>query len=170
MLNVLWKILHKNHKFIRISDEDSLKNEIIYLENSEKEINKGNEEIKKLKDKIENEINLINKSYDETIKELDKSFELKLQKEKNKKDKIIEELNNEVTKTKEHLENFLTQINSIIRDGEKIKKALKKFLNKTPAVKVLSYISFINKNISNVNNASKELMESISFNYNEKKI
>ena len=56
-----YKNLHPNHKILEISDVDSIKKENISLENSTEDLTNIVEKIKLLKDKIEKEINNINK-------------------------------------------------------------------------------------------------------------
>ena len=66
--------------------------ENITIESSILEFNDVVKKIKVLKDKIENEINEINKLYEKTINDLTKSFEIKheklLQEENNIKEKL----------------------------------------------------------------------------------
>ena len=56
----LFKNMHNGHKVIDISDEESLKNNKITLEDSTKEFNIDVQKIVELKTKIEKEINEIN--------------------------------------------------------------------------------------------------------------
>jgi len=77
-------------------------------------------------------------------------------------------LQNEVTKTKEKLEKFLTQSNNEIKLNERINTGLKK-LDKEDKnmLKILSYISKMNKNNKNMTKLSQDLMKGIKFYYNE---
>ena len=53
----------------------------------------------------------------------------------------------EVTKIKEKLENFLSLSNNLIKKGEKINKGVEKFgKEENKMIKILSYVSAINKN------------------------
>ena len=59
-----------------------------------------------------------------------------------------ENLQNQVTKIKEKLELYITNLNELIRSCEKINKGLKKMEKEDKQmIKKLSYISKINKNI-----------------------
>ena len=71
---------------------------------------------------------------------------------------LKEKLQNEVTKTKEKLENLLSESNYIIKTNEKLDKGIK-ILEKEEdknMVKILSYISKINKNKKEI----KQLLDS----------
>ena len=59
-----FKKYHNGHKLISIEDEESLKKENINLDSSINELNEMIQTIINLKNKIENEINQINKLYD----------------------------------------------------------------------------------------------------------
>ena len=79
---------------------------------------------------------------------------------------IKEKLQNKVTKFKEKLEIFLSEINNLINTNEKINKGIQKFdKEEKNIIKVLSYISKINKNRKNMNILLKEAMKSIKFSY-----
>ena len=124
--------------------------------------------IKLLKEKIEDEINKINDLYEKTISDLNKAFKEKHEKLIKQENDIKEKLQNEVTKTKENLENFLTQSNNEIKLNERINTGLKKLdKEEKNMLKILSYISKMNKNSQNMTKLSQELMKSIKFYYNE---
>ena len=96
----LFKKSHSNHKIFDISDIESIKKENIDINVSTKENSEIIEKILKLKDNIENEINNINKLYDETINDLTKSFKEQHEKLVEEENKIKEKLQNEVTMVK----------------------------------------------------------------------
>jgi len=52
--------LHKGHKVIPITDEETIKKENLDINNSTKELEENTQKITNLKDKIENEIKEIN--------------------------------------------------------------------------------------------------------------
>ena len=56
--------LHTGHKLIRTKDEESLNKENITIDTFTKDFNEINNNVNKLKDKIEKEIQEINKFYD----------------------------------------------------------------------------------------------------------
>jgi len=73
-----------------------------------------------------------------------------------------------VTKVKEKLENYLSQVNHQINISEKINKGVKKLENEEKNIfKIVSYVSTINKNKNKMNSLSQELMKSIKFSYKE---
>ena len=90
----------------------------------------------------------------------------KLTKEEND---LKEKLQNEVTKVKEQLENFLSKSNNYIKLSEKIDKGIK-FLEKENKevknmIKVLSYISKINKTQKDMQILFQELMKNIKITF-----
>ena len=73
-----------------------------------------------------------------------------------------------MTKVKEKLENYLSQVNHQINISEKINKGVKKLENEEKNIfKIVSYVSTINKNKNKMNSLSQELMKSIKFSYKE---
>ena len=62
--------MHDNHKILEISDEENLNKENISIATSINEFNIIIDKATGLKDKIEKEINEINKLYDKTIEDL----------------------------------------------------------------------------------------------------
>ena len=66
-----------------------------------------------------------------------------------KENDLKENLQNEVTKTKEKLELFLTDTNNEVLQSERINKGIKKIENEKNTIKVLSYISKINQTKKN---------------------
>ena len=115
---------HNGHKVIPIEDEETLKKENISINDYIKEFDISAQNIINIKNKIENEINNINISYDKVDKETSKSFELKheilIKQEKEIKDK----LQIEVTKIKSKLEEYLSLVNILIKNYEKINKGI----------------------------------------------
>ena len=66
--------LHKNHKLLKINDEEELKKEKISIEDSSKNLDDNKNKLEELKNKIENEMikldNLYEKIFDETTKNM----------------------------------------------------------------------------------------------------
>ena len=62
--------MHDNHKILEVNDEENLIKENISIATSMNEFNKIIDNANGLKNKIEKEINEINKLYDKTIKDL----------------------------------------------------------------------------------------------------
>ena len=162
--------LHKNHKLIKISDKETLEKENIKIESSINEFNGISKQSIELKEKIENEINKINKLYEKTKDEITKSYINKLEKLIKKENDLKEKLDNETTKAKERLENYLSEINNEIRMSERINKRIKKMENEEKnMIKILSYISKINKTQIKMKNILKKLLKSIKFSYEGEK-
>ena len=124
-----------------------MKKENITIESCQKIFNEFLKKTVDLKEKIEKEINEIDKLYDQIFNEVTKSFEIKHEKLKKEEKDLKEELQIEVTKVKEKLEIFLSESNRIIKLDEKIEKGIK-VLEKEEKnmIKTLSYVSKINKN------------------------
>ena len=141
---------HKTHKLIQLSDTESLSKENITIESATNDFNELSQMIIDLKNKIENEINKINNLYENVIDDLTKSFIKKheiLLKEENE---LKEKLKNEVTKIKEKLELYLSESNKNIKINERINNGIKNLENEDKnMIKILSYVSKINKNKRN---------------------
>ena len=91
-----------------------MKRENITLDSSMNELNKYIEKIKNLEQKIENEIDKINKTFRTIDKEITKTYEEKHQKLILEENKLKENLRNEVTKIQEKLEFSLTDAKNIL--------------------------------------------------------
>ena len=165
----LFKKSHSNHKILDISDIESIKKENIDINISTKENSEIIEKILKLKDNIENEINNINKLYDETINDLTKSFKEQHEKLVEEENKLKEKLQNEVTKIKEKLESYLSKTNYQIKLNERINKGAKQFEKEEKNMfLILSYVSVINKSKKQMKELLEESIKSIKFSYQTK--
>ena len=104
------------------------------------------------------------------MKKLTKSFEIKHEKLLNEENNMKEDLQLEVTKIKEKLEIFLTETNEGIRIGNKIKKGIDKLQKEKEnnIIKVIAYISKLNKSQKKMNNLFKELIKNTNINFLEK--
>ena len=82
---------------------------------------------------------------------------------------VKEESQNKVTKTKEQLENFLTECNELIRISEKINKANKSLEKEENIniIKALSYASKINLTKKDCNSILTTLMKNYDMNFKE---
>ena len=161
--------LHKEHKLLKIEDEEALKKENISVDISTKDLEENKNKIEELKTKIQNEMINIDNTYEKVDKEVTKSYELKheiLTKEENE---LKDKLKNEVTKIKENLENNLSKINETIRNIERIIKGKKIFLEKKDElmIKKLNYISNINKNQKQMKILIQQPIKNLKILYNE---
>ena len=104
------------------------------------------------------------------MKKLTKSFAIKHEKLLNEENNMKEDLQLEVTKIKEKLEIFLTETNEGIRIGNKIKKGIDKLQKEKEnnIIKVIAYISKLNKSQKKMNNLFKELIKNTNINFLEK--
>ena len=151
-----------------------MKKENITIDSYSKLFNETLIKIQKLKDKLELEMTKINEQFDNIMKQITKSYEIKHEKLYNEENKIKEELQIEVTKIKEKLELFTTKSNEMIRISNKINKGMDKLKNyeDNNIIKIISYISKLNKSQKEMNNLFKELIKNtnISFLEDENKI
>ena len=163
--------MHNGHKLINIDDEELLKKENISLNSSINELNKYNENINNLNEKIENEITEINIIYDNIEKEISKTYEKKHQILINEENNLKENLQNQVTKTKEKLEYFLTDTKNIQRINERINKGIKLIQSEEEKniIKILSYISKISKIEKETKLLLKQTMKNIKINFDVNK-
>ena len=127
--------------------------------------------IKNLKENIEKEINKINNLYDKVYEEVSKSYEKKYEQLKKEENDIKEKLQNEVTKVKEKLENFLSLSINTIKNNEKINKGIKELEkeNNQNRIKILTYVSKINKNKVQMSSLFNQLMENMTISFSEEK-
>ena len=162
--------LHKNHKIIKIDDEEELKKENISIDNSTKEFDDKMIILTNLKNSIEHEMLEIEKSYEKVNKETTESFELKRKKINKEEQDLKEKLKNEVTKIKENLENNLSQTNNLFKVCEKIMKGIQIFEKEEKnMIKTLSYISKINKNLKEIDQLNQQLMKNLKITFDKKK-
>ena len=137
--------MHEGHKLCEINDQESLKKENITLNASSNDFNNILSKLNNLKDKIKKEI----------LRNEEKSMKEKLQ--------------NEVTKIKEKMEINLSESERLIRENERILKginSLKKQENEN-MIKILTYISKINKNKKNLSQFFCEKMKNMKILFNE---
>ena len=66
--------MHEGHRLIKISDIESIKKENLTIEQEHQSLNNNSQNIIELKNKIENEINIINDLYKKAIDDLEKSY------------------------------------------------------------------------------------------------
>ena len=161
--------LHKGHKVIPITDEETIKKENLDLNNSTKEFEKNSKKVGNLKNKIENEITEIDKLYEKVEKEISEYFKRKHEELIKEEEDIKDNLQIEVTKTKEKLEEYLSLSNKIIKNMEKINKGIKLFEKKEKKmIKKLTYVSKINKNDKEMQTFFQTLMRNIKISFEEK--
>ena len=159
---------HDGHKVIDFKNIDSLKKENIKLEDELEQLNKNLEEIEKLKNKIEAEIKKINDLYEKVMENLEKSYQKKIEIILKEKEEHIEKINNEVTKVKESLEKFLSEINNEILIKERINKGILKMENKEQNIfQIFSYISKINQTSKKMKTYLTKLMRNLNIKYDE---
>ena len=163
-----YKNIHKGHKVLDINDKEALKKEKITMEDLSKEIVDNKNKLEELKNKVENEIIKIDKSYEKINNEVTKSYELKHEKLTKEENELKDKLKNEVTKAKENLEINLSDINEEIRFFERIIKGIKKFQEEENQIlKILNYISKINKNKIEI---LQQLMKNLCISFKDEKI
>ena len=82
-----------------------------------------------------------------------------------------EKLDNEVTKVKEQLENYMSQCSKIIKLNERIKKGLEKMKkdNENNMRKTLTYVSKMNKNQRETTSLFSQSLSSLNLNFDKEK-
>ena len=158
--------IHSGHKVVQINDEETLNKENISLESSYKDYKQYEEKIINLKGKIEEEIKKIDKIYDEIDKDITSSYKEKHLNLIKSENELKESLQNEVTKVKEKLENFLSESNRLIKMNEKLNKGIEKIQKEEKNfLKVLNYVSNINKNKKEMNLLFQESIKIIKISF-----
>ena len=124
-----------------------------------------------MKEKIENEINKINQSYDTVNNEITNTYIIRHEKLVKEENALKEKLQNEVTKIKEKLENFLLECNQTIKICERINKGIKNLENENEKnmIKILSYVSKINKSDKEMNMLLQQLIKSENIKFDKEK-
>ena len=164
----LFENLHNNHKILKINDEESLKKENITIEFSNNEFDENVKKLNNLKNLIENEMEKIDKRYEELDKETTNSYEIKREKLNKEENDLKEKLKTEVTKIKEKFEIKISEISSLLKNCEKIFKGIKTLeKHEKNIIKNLSYISKINKNKKETNVILQELMKNLNIKFIE---
>ena len=162
--------LHKNHKILKINDEEALKKENLTVDYNAKEFDDNMLKLDKLKNTIESEMLAIDKEYDRVNDETTKSYELKREKLKKEEEDLKDKLKNEVTKIRSNLENILSNINNLFSKCENIKKGIKSFeKDEKTMIQTLTYISNINKNQIEMKSLINSEIKNLKINFNEKK-
>jgi len=126
-----------------------------------------------LESKIENEILEFDKLYTQTNEKITKLFKFQIEKLVLEENDLKDKLKNEVTKTKEKMEIFLSNIKELTSSCEKIQKGIKLLDNDEKNMMViLSYVSKIAKNKKEMKKLFNELIKNIKIDFNkeEKKI
>ena len=97
-----------------------------------------------------------------------KSYKQQREKLKKEEKDLKEKLKTEVTKIKEQLEIYLSDVNNLLKRSEKIIKRMKTLEKEEKVmIKILSYISKINKNQEEMIKLFQELMKNLEINFIE---
>ena len=140
--------------------------ENITIEDSIGEYKEYYEKICKLKEKVEKEMIKLDDLYSQVDKDLSKSFEEKHLALTKQEGIIRDKMQNEVTKIKEKLEKYLSQFNMLIKSCEKINKGIKVFdKEEKQMIRILSYVSKINKNKKEMKALLVEKMKNLKIEY-----
>ena len=131
------------------------------------EFNSLREKTKELRNKIEKEIEKINNLYENVNNEVTKYFKDKHEILIEEENELKEKLKNEVIKVKEKLEIFLSESNKQINIGDRINEGIKTLNNEKNIIKILTYISKINKTEKEMKNLFQELMRNIKISFEE---
>jgi len=160
--------IHKGHKVIPITDEEIIKNKNLDINISSKEFEKNIQKVGNLKDKIEKEILQIDILSKKVEKEITEYYKIKRSNLIKEEKDIKDNLQFEVTKIKEKLEEYLLFSNKIIKNIERINKGIKTLEKEENILKILTYISEINKSNLDMKKLFKTLMRNIKISFEEK--
>ena len=151
---------------LEVNDEESLKKENISIEDSKKEFNDIITKSLELKEKIEGQITEINNLYEKINSEVTKSFEIKHEKLTKEENDMKDILQTEVTKVKEKLENYSSELKNILKLNERINKGII-ILEKEEKnmLKILSYVSKMSKYQKDSKKLLSELMRNLKISY-----
>ena len=161
---------HEGHKLILINDEETLKKENLTLDSISSDFDKVNEQILNLSKEVQEEIIKIDNLYQSTNKKVTEFFEEKRKKLLEEQNNLIDKFKNEVTKTKEKLEKYLSECNEILKNNEKINKGIIKAKNDKDnnLRRTLSYISAVNKNNKKTDLMLNHPLKNLKINFSEK--
>ena len=150
-----------------MSDVNNLEKENIELESTKIEFNEISQKIIMLGQRIEKEINEIDKLYEKTNEDLSNYYKEKHEKLIKEEKDLKDILDNKVTKTKEILENFYSLSNNEVKTIEKINKGIVKIEKeeKNYLIKKLTYISKMNKNMKEMKKLLQESINSLKINF-----
>ena len=160
--------LHSKHRIVKIDDEKALQKENLTINKSTKDFDYSMEQLNKLKDVIEQEMEKIDKALEKADNDTTNAFAAKRAKLDKEEEELKDKLKNEVTKTKERLEEYMTLVNNLIKNCEKIKKGIQA-LEKVEKNMILnvSYISRINMNQKEVDTVINLSMKNLDIYFNE---
>lgn len=160
--------LHQKHKILKVDDEEELKKENLTIDSFSKEFDSNIKKLTNLKNTIENQMLEIDKAYERVDNEATKSYELKREKLNKEEESLKGILKNKVIKMKESLENNLSKVNNLFKSCEKIKIGIQSFEKEEKTmIRILSYISNINKNEKEIYLLTNSLMKNLAITFNE---
>ena len=166
----LYKNKHKDHKLIRIEDEESLRKEIITIDFYQKDNEEIKNKIMDIKDKIKKEQDELDKIYEDIKNKIKNNYEKKMEELLKEENNLIDKLNNEITKVKENLYNNFRKITDEIKINERINKYMKMMGQKEKNIfKKLTIISNMEKNIKEMKKINNDKIKSIKIKYLENK-
>ena len=165
--NCIYKNMHCNHKILEIEDENGLKKENITIESCKKEFDGLGQKMDELKNKIKKEVEEIDKLYENTNNEITKSYKIKHEKLAKEEDDLKTILQTEVTKVKEKLEIYSVDLNRSIDINERINKGISKLEKKENMLKILSYVSKMNRFQKDTKKLLSELLRNLKISFIE---
>ena len=155
---------------MEINEKEALKENNISIENEKNQLKVLIQESNNLKEKILKEIEAINKIYEDQNNEITISFKKKHEDLTNKENDLKDALKIEVTKMKEKLEEYYSETNKEIKEGERLNKIINSFEKDEEGkslIKELTYISYLNKKKKEIEKFILQLMKNIKITYKE---
>ncbi len=147
-----------------------MKKENITIETTKDEFNTMFDEVIILKDKIEKEMENINKKFEETLKAINNYFIIKHEELIKEENGLVEKMQGEVKNVKEEVKIFLFELNEKIKLSNRITENTNK-LNKEENnyLKNIVYVSKMKESIKNMNKIITKPLKNIKFFFQEEK-
>ena len=160
------------HSIIDINNKKELEDNNISYKKTISEFDEIYNSAKKLKIKIEEEMNKINNSQKNIEEEIISYFKNKHEELNQEEKKLKSDLVNKVTEIKEELKNFLIKSNDIISSCEKTNKAMEYYekSNNNNDIKTLNYISEINKSKEKTKEFLNNKIRNIDISFNSENL
>ena len=147
-----------------------MKKENITIETTKDEFNTMFDEVIILKDKIEKEMENINKKFEETLKAINNYFIIKHEELIKEENGLVEKMQSEVKNVKEKVKIFLFELNEQIKLSNRITENINKLdKEENNYLKNIVYVSKMKESIKNMNKIITKPLKNIRFFFQEEK-
>ena len=147
-----------------------MKKENITIETTKDEFNTMFDEVIILKDKIEKEMENINKKFEETLKAINNYFIIKHEELIKEENGLVEKMQSEVKNVKEKVKIFLFELNEQIKLSNRITENINKLdKEENNYLKNIVYVSKMKESIKNMNKIITKPLKNIRFFFSRRK-